>query len=187
MIIFAIDPGPIKSGWALFSIESSVMGGLVVNSNGHNSNLDVRGLLSRYKTNCSLCPESADYNVVPDVVVIEDIQSYGMAVGRNIFSTCIQIGRFIQTIAASKNPVPVYRLTPTMVRNTICHSAKAKKKNIRQSLIDRYGPTGLKRNPGPLYGVYGHAWSALAVGVTYSIRKNDLASLDIENDLNPNA
>jgi len=37
-------------------------------------------------------------------------------------------------------------------------------------LIDRYGTTraaavGNKKTPGPLYGISGHKWAALAVGV----------------------
>ena len=43
--------------------------------------------------------------------------------------------------------------------------------NIRQALIDRYGPgkdraIGRKLSPGPLYGLSGDCWSALAVAVT---------------------
>jgi hypothetical protein len=47
--------------------------------------------------------------------------------------------------------------------------------NIRASLIDRYGPgkdsaIGSKRSPGPLYGLKGDEWSALAVALTVSAR-----------------
>jgi hypothetical protein len=43
---------------------------------------------------------------------------------------------------------------------------RAKDQNIRQALIDRLGPPGTKKNPGPTYGVTSHMWSALAVAVT---------------------
>jgi len=43
---------------------------------------------------------------------------------------------------------------------------KAKDANIRQALIDKLGPVGTKKSPGPLWGVKSHIWSALAVAVT---------------------
>ena len=41
---------------------------------------------------------------------------------------------------------------------------------VRQRLIEMHGGTrqaaqGLKKSPGPLYGVSGHAWQALAVAI----------------------
>jgi hypothetical protein len=36
---------------------------------------------------------------------------------------------------------------------------------VRQALIDRLGPQGTKKNPGPTYGMRSHLWAALAVGV----------------------
>lgn len=40
----------------------------------------------------------------------------------------------------------------------------------RQSLIERFGDPGTKRQPGPLYGIKGHEWSALAVAVVVAER-----------------
>ena len=44
---------------------------------------------------------------------------------------------------------------------------------IRQRLIDLFGPgkdveIGTKKKPGPLYGLHGDEWAALAVAVTYA-------------------
>ena len=51
----------------------------------------------------------------------------------------------------------------------LCKNNRAKDKNIRQALIDRFGPgkaaIGTKKAPGPLYGLKSHLWSALAVAV----------------------
>ena len=58
------------------------------------------------------------------------------------------------------------------VKLHLCGSPRAKDSNIRQALIDRFGPgkekaIGLKKTPGPLYGVKSHVWAALAVAVTH--------------------
>jgi hypothetical protein len=51
---------------------------------------------------------------------------------------------------------------------------KAKDANIRQALIDIYGGNdkaiGNKKTPGPLYGIKGDLWAALAVAVTFGRR-----------------
>jgi len=57
------------------------------------------------------------------------------------------------------------------VKLHLTQTRRAKDANIRQALIDRYGPgkalaVGLKATPGPLYGLTGDCWSALAVAVT---------------------
>jgi hypothetical protein len=49
---------------------------------------------------------------------------------------------------------------------------QAKDANIRQAILDRFGgkekAIGKKANPGPLYGVKSHLWSALAVALYIS-------------------
>jgi hypothetical protein len=88
------------------------------------------------------------------------IASYGMAVGREVFETCVWIGRFAEI---ARQPVQlVYRRD---VKLHLCHSPRAKDANVRQALIDRLGPQGTKKNPGPTYGMKSHLWAALAVGV----------------------
>ena len=100
-------------------------------------------------------------------VAIEMIASYGMAVGKEVFETCVWIGRFLQ--AAGEDRVRlVYRKD---VKLHLCQSVKAKDANIRQALIDKFGGSkeaaiGKKATPGPLFGVASHAWAALAVAVT---------------------
>ena len=98
---------------------------------------------------------------------IEMIASYGMPVGKEIFETCVWIGRFIQ--AWEGGYTKIYRKD---VKMHLCGSTKAKDSNIRQALIDRYGPgrdkaIGLRKAQGPLYGFSKDMWAALAVAVTY--------------------
>ena len=44
-----------------------------------------------------------------------------------------------------------------------CNDARAKDKNIRQAMIDRFGEPGTKKNPGGTYGISKDIWSALAI------------------------
>lgn len=85
------------------------------------------------------------YNSEYDLLVIEMIASYGMAVGQTVFETCVWIGRFVEI--ASFNNIKfeyIYRKDEKM---NLCYSMKAKDSNIRQALIDRFGPVGTKKNP----------------------------------------
>lgn len=101
-----------------------------------------------------------------DHVAIEMIASYGMAVGKEVFETCVWIGRFYQAIYEQGNIIPcfIYRKDEKM---NLCNSMRAKDANIRQALIDRFGPVGTKKNQGWFYGVKKDVWAAIAVGVTF--------------------
>ena len=98
-----------------------------------------------------------------DELAIEMVASYGMAVGKEVFETVRWIGRFQQ---CWRDPDAVRLIYRRDVKLHLCGSPRAKDANIRQALIDQLGPVGVKREPGPLYGVKSHAWSALAVAVT---------------------
>lgn len=107
-----------------------------------------------------------DANLV-DALAIEMIASYGMPVGREVFETCVWIGRFIEAWGGPYTLV--YRKD---VKLHLCGQPRAKDSNIRQALIDRYGgkdrAVGKKATPGPLYGVSADVWSALAIAVTFA-------------------
>lgn len=102
-------------------------------------------------------------------VACEWIECYGMAVGREVFETVFAVGTFAAAVDV--------RLIPRRdVKLHLCQSPRAKDPNIRQALIDRFGVVGTKKNPGPLFGIAGHRWAALAVAVT----AHDLAATDHE-------
>ena len=100
-----------------------------------------------------------------DIVVIEMIASYGMAVGASVFDTCVWIGQF-KEIALSKN-LQVEYIYRKEEKLNLCGSMKAKDSNIRQALIDRFGEVGTKNNKGYFYGFKKDIWASYAVGVTY--------------------
>lgn len=98
-------------------------------------------------------------------IVCEMIASYGMPVGREVFETCVWIGRFVQV---SRCYAMLYRKD---VKLHLCGSARAKDANVRQALLDLYGgkaAVGTKKKPGPLYGFRKDLWAALGVAVTYA-------------------
>jgi hypothetical protein len=100
------------------------------------------------------------------VLVIEMVQSYGMPVGGEVFQTCVWIGRFIERWRGRHDTI--FRQT---VKARLCNDVRAKDSNVRAAIIERYGgkmaAIGNARKPGPLHGVTGDVWAALAVAVTY--------------------
>ncbi len=108
-------------------------------------------------------------DLLPDILVIEKIESYGMAVGASVFETCIWIGRFIEKwLHGECKTKPWFLLPRREVKLHLCGSARAKDSNIRQALVDRFGEPGTKKHPGPVtYGISKDCWSALALAVTY--------------------
>lgn len=104
-------------------------------------------------------------------LAIEMIASYGMAVGKEIFDTCVYIGRLQEAYC---KPPEVRMIFRREIKKHICDNGLAKDANIRRALMDMWPATGggkvpvigTKDNPGPLYGVTEHMWAALAVAVT---------------------
>ena len=73
------------------------------------------------------------------------VASYGMPVGKEVFETCVWIGRFKElAIMNNKEVEYIYRKDEKM---NICYSMRAKDSNIRQALIDRFGEVGTKKKP----------------------------------------
>ena len=103
-------------------------------------------------------------------IVCEMIASYGSSVGSETFETCVWIGRYLQACAVEAN---FHRVTRVQVKVHHCHRAnKVTDSVIRQAMIDRYGGNkdvaiGVAKKPGPLFGLKGDEWAALAVGLAW--------------------
>lgn len=151
MAILGIDPGNVQSAWLVFDPAKQAP-----TQFGIPENYELLGLL-----------DVVDYPKLNiKTVAIEMIASYGMPVGKEVFDTCVWIGRFLETVVSRGiNCEFVYRKD---VKVHLCGSMKAKDSNIRQALVDRFGAPGTKKEPGVLYGVSKDVWSALGVAVTYS-------------------
>jgi hypothetical protein len=153
MIMIAVDPGNTRSAWVAFD-------GQRVLGHGIDLNLDLRNRLSR------LNAPGAPIDPV-ELVVFEQIESFGMAVGREVFETVFETGRMYQAANAT-----TARLTRKAVKLHLCQSMRAKDANIRAALIDKFGGSndvaiGKKASPGPLFGIRADEWSALAIAVTW--------------------
>lgn len=149
MTVLGIDPGSESSAWVLWDGERVAM-------HRKQANEEVEEWL-RFEPACH-------------AIVIEQIASYGMAVGAEVFETCVWTGRFIG--AATYLPsVPIHRMPRKDVKLHLCGQARAKDSNIRQALIDRFGgkekAIGRKHSQGPLYGLKADEWQALALAVTW--------------------
>ena len=150
--VLAIDPGPEKSGWCIMFGEELMGSGISDNN----------ALLSVLRDERFMAAQ---------VLAIEMIASYGMAVGKEVFETCFWIGRFTQRWHTPESVKLVYRKD---VKMHLCGTTKAKDANVRQAIIDLYPATGggktpqigTKAKPGPLYGVSSHAWPAIGVALT---------------------
>lgn len=150
--ILAVDPGTTQSGWCTYR------DGIVIGSGVDENSIVLQRIVSW-----------------PCDLALEMIASYGMAVGREVFETCVWIGRFKQ---AFRNPDAVRFVYRKDVKMHLCGTMKAKDPNVRQAIIDLFPATGggktpqigTKGQPGPLYGVSSHAWPALGVAITATAR-----------------
>lgn len=150
MRILAIDPGPEESALVWYESKAArPVGWAKMENDEALGSIDTSGAM---------------------LMAIEMVASYGMPVGASVFETCVWAGRFIERWIRLHGVVPrrVYRKDAKL---HLCGSARAKDSNVRQALIDRYGPSkeeaiGRKASPGPLYGMKADCWAALAVAIT---------------------
>ena len=154
-MILAFDPGDVYTAYCLIDDDRRpIEHGKVQNEEA------LRYLYERFDEEKKL-----------EAVVIEMVASYGMAVGKSVFETCVMIGRL--TEAAKTIGVPVDYIYRMEEKVTICHDSKAKDSNIRQALIDRFAQhdlkngKGTKKDPDWFYGFAADTWSAYAVGTVW--------------------
>lgn len=102
------------------------------------------------------------------VLAGEMIESYGMAVGAEVFQTCVWLGRFQERFSRCGGRTVLVKRGD--VKLHLCHTRRAKDANITQALKNRFGEQGTKKNPGITYGISSHMWQALGVAVTHAER-----------------
>ena len=157
MRILAIDPGPTQSAYVIWQPPIE----------GLPPALYDFGKVSTIEMIQKMQQLDGTKNPLISHVAIEMVASYGMAVGKDVFETVFNIGQFY--LYAERvccwDVARIYRMD---IKMHFCHNSRAKDGNIRQALIDRFGPPGVKKSPGLLYGVSKDVWSALAVAVYFA-------------------
>lgn len=179
--IVAIDPGDVFSALVEYSpCPDNPDGPGNILFSTYNTNEIIQDILVKSKRPVS-------------ILAIEMVSNYGMAVGKEVFRTCVWIGKFEE---AWKGPV-IEVLRPEE-KLCLCKNPRAKDSNIRRAIIDIFGPgeerairgkrcptckgkgwvgknravcvlcrgSGVLIPPGPLAGITGDLWSALAVAIT---------------------
>jgi len=172
MKILAIDPGPEECGIVFYDDKKKCV-----------EFADVLPTLMVRETVRAKKAQEEIYYFDADVLVIEDIEPMGLAVGKSVFETCKEIGRleeawFQKTGQSAKlmgrGDVKIILCgCKTYVDPDTGKRRKVSDAEIRRAVMDRFPATGggrtpvvgVKSNPGPLYGVKTHAWSALAIAV----------------------
>lgn len=153
--ILAIDPGPTTSGWVLY--DNGIYPQVI--ECGQEADLDtVFRILGRCLSERGV-----------EVVAIERVQSYGIS-GASLLETSEVVGRLWQRALDVGFSVRLVRRL--QVLSALNVTGKGNKDSlVRHRLMEIHGGSGsvgTKKAPGPLYGVSGHAWSALAVAWTAS-------------------
>jgi len=147
-VITAIDPGPRESAYVTWRPDPPR-----VLAHGIDLNGDIRQRIRN------------GWDFETDRLAIECIvSSRGMPVGAETFTTVRWVGIFEE--AWGREELNGAILVPRdKVKLHLCGQMKARDSNIRQALIDRFGASGTKKQPGILYGLRRDEWAALAVAV----------------------
>src|SRR5262245_53344179 len=115
MNVYAIDPGYERSALVVFD------GQRVIN----HATLATSELL-----------RVIGGHIGDSVLVVEQIASFGMPVGAEVFETVFWSGRFIQAWAGLVPLMPWARVKRHEVKSALCRNQRAKDPHIRQALLD---------------------------------------------------
>jgi hypothetical protein len=141
-MILGIDPGPVKSAWATLDGYPMTVAATIA---GNSELLD----LLRSIDLCS--------------VAIEQVTYQGRrSIGAETLDTVRWETRFASAAQAAGHRVT---LIPRNTVRTKLAGPHAGDKEVRAAIIERLGPVGTKRAPGPLWGLKSHEWAALAVAL----------------------
>lgn len=171
MNILAIDPGSEKSGFVLFVPDPRTEDGDVVES----------GKLPNEQLRCRII----EHGFGPvDVAVIEFTRPRGERPYLQLFEALWWAGRLAECLERSAVVERVERLDRITVKKHLTGKTGGKDGNdsaVIHALVDRFGgiggrraAVGLKACPGPLWGVTGDAWQALALAVTWADQQGSL-------------
>ncbi len=159
---YGIDPGEERSGVVTYVVPEPKHRGFVTDA-AWVFNTDLYYMLCRLK-----------YGTVG---VIEDVASYGSAMGPALRRTIEWIGILTYRWDQERDQA-IHRVSRPDVKLHLLGNRAGTSGHVHAALYERFGgdvraAKGTKDNPGPCYRVSGHAWDALAVAVTYHERSRD--------------
>lgn len=154
--LLAIDPGTTLSAYVLMDSDYKPI---------EFAKIPNEDLLLRIK--------ALDASVVPQAAV-EMVASYGMAVGQEVFETCVWVGRYMETLTSKG--IKTDRVYRKEVKMCLCGQTRAKDANIRAALLDRFGDVGTKARQGWFYGFKADVWAAYAVGVAWMDKQKEMSA-----------
>lgn len=150
MMILGIDPGERTSGVVLYDQGAHCV--------RRAETVDRAELEKRLR-----------HGPAPNLIVCEEIVAMGVPFSSNLRETCRTIDR-LEYIAQWRG-IPWRTITRSQVKIAMCGQCRGVgDANVAAAVRERFGGNGCrgtKKNPGPLYGVSGHAWQALACVVAW--------------------
>ena len=161
-LILGIDPGPVTSGVVLYD---PVQGKVV---EAWAKMLTEKALrVTRFRR--LLTDRGFVWELDRVHLAMETIVSYGARIGMETIANIELIGRIKE--AWSREDANATYLSRPDILGHLTGRRNAKEADCADRLKEMHGglnAVGTKKNPGPLYGVTSHAWSALAVAVVAS-------------------
>lgn len=158
MIILGIDPGTTESGVVVYDSAAR----RVLDS---KSDFDNQGLAVWLDGNAGVwwLPDESNY-VSVDTIVCEWPAPMGQPLSHDLVDTIVWCGAFMW---ATPTGIAFCKITRNQVKVSICGKCQGvKDAHVLCGVQERFGgkdaARGNKAAPGPLYGVSGHAWQALA-------------------------
>ena len=149
--VLAIDPGDTESGYAFIDAATC------------------RPIEAGKISNEVLADRLRGGALEADLVAIEMVASYGMPVGREVFETCVWIGRYQEIL--TETDIDTELVVRARVKMHFCNSTAARDSNVTHALVDRFTPgaknfgKGTKDAPGWFYGFHNDIWQAYALAV----------------------
>lgn len=155
--LLSIDPGNAESGWCV--IDTATCEPLQFGKTENHKLLNLARTINDHPS------------TVIDRAVIEMVGHYGtgMPAGKDVFETCVWIGRFAEALDRDGTTAELVKRGPVKLHH--CGSSRAKDSNITQALVDRFAPgqpnhgKGTKASPGFFYGFKADVWAAYALAV----------------------
>lgn len=182
MRLFALDPGSTRSGWCIYSPTDR----RVLHS-GDDDNRKVLEIMDSPPASydvlvvewfashgqasmgaASMCDQAVRHSDWTLVRKAAQMARTGATATGDMCTAAVWLGCFLR--AAGTDPEHVAKLTRKDVLKVFHCPSKGSDSYIRGELIRMHGgdaAIGLKKSPGPLYGVKGDAWQAVAVAVAW--------------------